>query len=115
MTVRLKTVLALPALLLINILAGCNQDTPSGEQSAVPVIAASLESAAPGSVDSGTYSGTVKPHRQVDLAFRVSGYVKDLLNVRDASGDNVCGNRIALRPRPATHARCRRETLFLPE
>ena len=87
MTVRLKTVLALPALLLINILAGCNQDTPSGEQSAVPVIAASLESAAPGSVDSSTYSGTVKPHRQVDLAFRVSGYVKDLLNVRDASGD----------------------------
>lgn len=33
------------------------------------------------------YFGTVRPHRQVDLAFRVSGYVQALLSVRDETGE----------------------------
>ncbi len=64
---------------------GC-RPAPHAPPQAVPVVAATIGGAAPEDAGGQRYSGTVRPHRQVDLAFRVSGYVQSVLSVRDAAG-----------------------------
>jgi multidrug efflux system membrane fusion protein len=83
------------ALSLAVMLAGCHE-RPAYVKPIVPVTLATVESRATG----GTvrYSATVKPDVEVQVAFKVSGYVEDLLRVNDDRGrqrDLQEGDRVA--------------------
>jgi RND family efflux transporter MFP subunit len=52
----------------------------------VPVVTIRVESSALGPAQTDTYTGIVKPNKQVELAFRISGYVTSILSVSDQSG-----------------------------
>lgn len=72
--------------LALGLTGGCRQ-APGAPPQAAPVVAATIASTAESDADeTARYSGTVKPHREVDLAFRVSGYVRSILSVRDGTG-----------------------------
>ena len=64
-------------------LAGCHKP-PAYQKPIVPVTLATVESRATGSTV--RYSATVKPDVEVNVAFKVSGYVDDLLQVKDDRG-----------------------------
>ena len=63
--------------------AGCTA-TPKAETAATPVRAQRVK---PATADRGVrYSAQIIPVEQVSVAFKTSGYVMDLLQVRDSSG-----------------------------
>lgn len=69
--------------LLIGSGMGCGKD-PTVEKPLTPVTVHAVESA---SVQGGTrYSASLSPSTQVDLAFKVGGYVKDIHQVGGADG-----------------------------
>jgi RND family efflux transporter MFP subunit len=68
------------------LIGGCGPSPQTPPQAATPVVAATVEPADWGNGPVDRYTGTVRPHQQVGLAFRVGGYVRSLLTVRDATG-----------------------------
>ena len=77
--------------------AGCRPAQTPPPQIA-SVTAATVEAMHGTGAPTVRYFGTVRPHRQVDLAFRVSGYVRALLSVRDATGETrpvQAGDRVS--------------------
>lgn len=64
---------------------GCHPSTVPPPTPAL-VTVATVEAAGTHSGRSSRFSGTVRPYRQVDVAFRVSGYVESLLMLPDATG-----------------------------
>jgi RND family efflux transporter MFP subunit len=71
-------------LLLLAPLASCTREAPASEKTVTPVRVATVEMYQP-SV-SERYSASITPGRQINLAFRVSGFVTELHRVRGAGG-----------------------------
>jgi RND family efflux transporter MFP subunit len=75
--------LALIAPLAMVMLAGCSKAT-SEQPALVPVRTANVQT-----IDTGvgnTYSANIQPYQQVELAFKSSGYLVSIRQVRDADG-----------------------------
>jgi RND family efflux transporter MFP subunit len=70
--------------LLILLLSGCNHQTSVPEKTVTPVRLSAVESFTPGQGE--RYSASILPNRQVNLAFRVNGFVDSLYQVRGADG-----------------------------
>jgi multidrug efflux system membrane fusion protein len=64
-------------------LAACDSEEP-GEQPLTPVRVEAVQARAP--QESVRYSANIQPQTSVDLAFKVSGYVKELLQVPGTDG-----------------------------
>ncbi|MGB8770705.1 MAG: efflux RND transporter periplasmic adaptor subunit [Candidatus Korobacteraceae bacterium] len=76
-------VLALVAALATVMLTGCSKAT-SVQAALVPVRTAEVQT-----IDTGvgnTYSANIQPYQQVELAFKSSGYLVSIRQVRDADG-----------------------------
>lgn len=74
---------ALASLLLM--LAACHRSTDAAsEQAPVPVVVRAVSE--PTEIHGARYSGTIEPATRVDVAFRVSGYVGELLRVKASDG-----------------------------
>src|SRR5216117_1585263 len=71
------------ALFLIS-LASCGHETRKAEKSATPVRVVAVENFTPRAGE--RYSASVEPARQVNLAFRVNGFVQYLHQIRAADG-----------------------------
>ena len=71
-------------LLPIALLFSCNRQTPVLEKSATPVRVSAVERYTPG--QGQRYSASILPNRQVNLAFRASGFVESIYQVRGADG-----------------------------
>jgi len=87
---------------------GCQKHTPVERQpTAVRTVAAEMTTTS----NEVRYSGIVEPDTQVDLAFRVGGYVEHIGTVRDSSGrqreleegDFVAGGTVLARLRPSEY------------
>jgi multidrug efflux system membrane fusion protein len=70
-------------LLLGTLVAGC-QDQDPYQKPPTPVKVKAVQSG--GEERGGRYSATILPFTQVDLAFKVGGYVREILQVRGADG-----------------------------
>jgi RND family efflux transporter MFP subunit len=86
MTSNLTIAAMLPALLTALLVAGCTRNDASAGQASIPkaVRMAVVELSSPNEVT--TYSAIVAPNVQVDVAFRVAGYVVYLDQTRAADG-----------------------------
>jgi RND family efflux transporter MFP subunit len=65
-------------------LLSCNRETPKLEKSPTPVRLAAVETYRPS--QGQRYSASVLPNRQVNLAFRVNGFVESIYQARGADG-----------------------------
>jgi len=72
------------AFLLIS-LASCGRETRKAEKTATPVRVVAVENFTPRAGE--RYSASVEPARQVNLAFRVNGFVQYLHQIRAADGN----------------------------
>lgn len=77
-------VLQKATVLLLTLLASCSHETRKAEKTAIPVRVATVETFTPRMGD--RYSASVEPARQVNLTFRVSGFVQYLHQIRAADG-----------------------------
>ncbi len=104
-----RTVFIITSLLAAGALTGCNTHQAATEKpiTAVRTVAAELTTVS----NEVRYSGVVAPDTQVDLAFRVAGYVEQLGVTRDATGrlrelqegDYVAAGAVLARLRPAEY------------
>lgn len=65
-------------------LLACDRQKPASEKSVTPVRLAAVEWYTPG--QGQRYSASILPNRQVNLAFKVNGFVESLYQVRGADG-----------------------------
>ena len=63
---------------------GCSRHEESYETAPTPVRVQAVGLAAAGS--GVRYSATINPYEQVELGFKVSGYIREILHVRDTNG-----------------------------
>jgi RND family efflux transporter MFP subunit len=66
--------------LLITVLFSCNRQTPVLEKPVTPVRVSAVERYTP--AQGQRYSASILPNRQVNLAFRVNGFVESIYQVR---------------------------------
>ncbi len=71
---------------LMLLLCSCNRQTPALEKSVTPVHLSAVELYT--AVEGQRYSASILPNRQVNLAFRVSGFVESIHQVRGADGSS---------------------------
>ncbi|HWL89631.1 MAG TPA: efflux RND transporter periplasmic adaptor subunit [Polyangiaceae bacterium] len=67
--------------------ASCHHGDAGGDTGAkgpIPVKVRSVD--VPGDIAGGRYSGSIEPATRVDLAFKVGGYIRELLQVKDSDG-----------------------------
>jgi RND family efflux transporter MFP subunit len=69
---------------LLICLASCNRETVQLKKTPIPVHVTAIESYKPGGGQ--PYSASILPNRQVNLGFRVGGFVDSILQVRGADG-----------------------------
>ena len=74
---------SLPSALLLSLLAACRNDAP---RAVVPLPVTVQQVAETDGAGGSHYSASITPDVQVDAAFKVSGYVDRLLQVRGADG-----------------------------
>lgn len=74
------------ALAALGILTGCHKETTAAAAAKPPVAVRTVNAAPATAGATQRYSGTVEPDAQVDLYFRVSGYVEQIATQRDATG-----------------------------
>jgi RND family efflux transporter MFP subunit len=74
----------LTLLAFVIFLLSCNRETPKLDKSPTPVRLAAVENYKPSGGQ--RYSASVLPNRQVNLAFRVSGFVESIYQARGADG-----------------------------
>src|SRR5918911_5088029 len=80
-----RILLATVILVSLGLTFGCAKaETKERPLKPVRVKAAERRASAGGGV---RYSASIRPNSQVELAFKVGGYVEGLAQVRDASGD----------------------------
>jgi RND family efflux transporter MFP subunit len=68
----------------ILVLASCNRQKPALEKTATPVRLSAVEMYTP--TQGQRYSASILPNRQVNLAFRTTGFVESIYQVRGADG-----------------------------
>ncbi len=73
-------------LCLMLVLCSCKGQTPTLEKPLTPVHLSAVELYTP--VEGQRYSASILPNRQVNLAFRVSGFVESIHQVRGADGSS---------------------------
>ncbi len=78
----MKTLPILVIVLSVSLLPGCSKKQP--EKSPIPVTAYSVESHTV--EESARYSANVQPYASVNVAFKVGGYVSEIMQVRGADG-----------------------------
>ncbi|MES1177697.1 MAG: efflux RND transporter periplasmic adaptor subunit [Myxococcales bacterium] len=69
---------------ICGLLSGCSHSSVAAERKPIPVKVRSVEQASGSTL--ARYSGTLEPAAEVDLAFRVGGYVEMLAEVTDEDG-----------------------------
>lgn len=69
---------------MIVVLCGCNRSGPKLEKTPTPVHLSAVELYTP--TEGQRYSASILPNRQVNLAFRVNGFVESIHQVRGADG-----------------------------
>jgi len=78
-----KRLFPIAGLLLLSLMLGCSKETAK-QKPAKPVKVKAVE--AHTSMNNVHYSASIKPATQVDVAFKVSGYVDDIAREKDPSG-----------------------------
>jgi hypothetical protein len=71
-------------MLSVPFLFSCNRKKPVLDATATPVRLAAVESYTPGQRQ--RYSASILPNRQANLAFRVTGFVESIHQVKGANG-----------------------------
>ncbi len=71
-------------LFMIFVLSSCQKPAPATEKTVTPVRVATVESYTPSRGQ--PYSASIVPNRQVNLAFRVNGFVESIYQVRGTDG-----------------------------
>lgn len=84
MNTKAKALLAAAALAALGLLQGCGK-AETKERQPKPVRARAVEKLAAGG-GAARYSAHIRPNSQVELAFKVGGYVEQIAQARDASG-----------------------------
>jgi RND family efflux transporter MFP subunit len=69
---------------LVLLLCSCNRQNPTFEKTPTPVHLSAVEVYTP--LQGQRYSASILPNRQVNLAFRVNGFVESIYHVRGADG-----------------------------
>ncbi len=82
---RLKASQFIAVLVALGLLGGCHQDSRLPSRPPTPVRLAAVTTAQT-SDEALRYSASIIPYAQVDLAFRTSGYVTEVKQVRGADG-----------------------------
>jgi RND family efflux transporter MFP subunit len=80
----MKTLLVLAGMSLILLLSSCKPQSSAPEKSPTPVHLSAVELYTP--TQGQRYSASILPNRQVNLAFRVNGFVESIHQVRGADG-----------------------------
>ena len=78
-----KKILTATVLLMISLLAGCSKETVK-QKPAKPVKVKAVE--AHSSLSNVRYSASIKPAAQVEVAFKVGGYIDDIAREKDPAG-----------------------------
>jgi len=78
-----KKILTATVLLMISLLAGCAKETVK-QKPAKPVKVKAVE--AHSSLSNVRYSASIKPAAQVEVAFKVGGYIDDIAREKDPAG-----------------------------
>ena len=78
-----KQILSAIVLLMIGLLAGCSKETVK-QQPAKPVKVKAVETHS--SLTNVRYSASIKPAAQVEVAFKVGGYIDDIAREKDPAG-----------------------------
>src|SRR5215217_5409523 len=78
-----KQLLTATVLLMIGLLAGCSKETMKPKP-AKPVKVKAVEPHS--SLSNVRYSASIKPAAQVEVAFKVSGYIDDIAREKDPDG-----------------------------
>jgi multidrug efflux pump subunit AcrA (membrane-fusion protein) len=76
--------LAIAAILCLGTGAGCGHQKGTAEQALTPVKVKAVEMSSPGT--GLRYSASIEPKKQVEVAFKVGGYVEQVLQVRGVDG-----------------------------
>jgi RND family efflux transporter MFP subunit len=80
---KTKRMISVAGLVVLSLMLGCSKETTKPKP-AKPVKVKAVETHA--STSSVRYSASIKPAAQVDVAFKVSGYVDDIAREKDAAG-----------------------------
>lgn len=80
---KTKQMISVAGLVVLSLMAGCSKETAKPKP-AKPVKVMAVETHS--STSSVRYSASIKPAAQVDVAFKVSGYVDDIAREKDAAG-----------------------------
>jgi multidrug efflux system membrane fusion protein len=72
------------AIVLLGLMMGCSKEAAKQKAAAKPVKVKAVETHA--SASSVRYSASIRPATQLDVAFRVSGYVDDIAREKDPAG-----------------------------
>lgn len=80
-----RTSLLLCLMGLLSISSGCHRrDTATAAKAPIPVLVRSVQDAS--DIRGARYSGTIEPATRVEVAFKVGGYVRELLQVKGQDG-----------------------------
>lgn len=78
-----KQILTVALLMMIGLLPGCSKETTK-QKAAKPVKVKAVETHS--SLSDVRYSASIKPAAQVEVAFKVSGYIDDIAREKDPAG-----------------------------
>ena len=80
---KTQRMLLIIALVLLGLMMGCSKEAPK-QKTAKPVKVKAVETHA--SLNNARYSASIRPATQVEVAFKVSGYVDDIAREKDPAG-----------------------------
>lgn len=80
---NIQRIFPVVALFLLGLMMGCSKEAPK-QKAAKPVKVKAVETHA--SVNNVRYSASIRPATQVEVAFKVSGYVDDIAREKDPAG-----------------------------
>ena len=78
-----KQILTSTLLLMIGLVSGCSKQTTK-QKPVKPVKVQAVETHS--SLSSVRYSASIKPAAQVEVSFKVGGYIDDIAREKDAAG-----------------------------
>lgn len=72
-------------LVLVGLMMGCSKEAPKKQKTVKPVRVKAVETHA--AMNNVRYSASIRPATQVEVAFKVSGYVDDIAREKDPAGE----------------------------